>query len=827
MRSPFLNPGTSKQTVLNGLVIKKVLQQNGNLGKPLSGLGTAVTAYHTGQIPVNPGDPADKEGTICDPTNDKNVVKLLYGTTKNTVEYDPGTGLREVYGRMTYTGTYPSGNYILYYYYRSDAGAEVNYNLPSVTGGYDYWYVVRTNLKDVVEEFAINEVKELPIDMNWIPVYASDPATPFEGQVWLNSTTDLFKGYDGVSVNILGKQEVKKDNGTTIIRRILNFITGANTTLTVTEDIPNEKIDITIAVPDASTTVKGVVELATDGEAIAGVAVQGNDSRLVAGLPLPHDLAGGQHNADTITNLNLKLSDGDVISNKPLEINALTPKSPVVAGDIVMIEDSAGGLYTKAKALLSTILAYFKADTDVASAISLKHARSHVITSTSDHSSTATPNQMLKADANGLPVDASNTDAQVSGAVSASHARLHAYDSVLDHSGTLSPANITPGTASQVLQTVGGVATWQTLPTASTIEVAIKRVWDYTGNVFNHITQLFPWDSPNKLAGLEIIISGTPASPTSVHWCPNGEIFVTIENNATKTQGIRVYTHTGRLFQDGFGSVSAYPTGQPTTARWSKNGEFLAVNDVTGGVYPTLLWYQRSGYNLTKLADPATMPPVWYSCDWSPNGRVLIFGTGGGLRIYTRSGSSLVYAGSTGAFNTNCVRFSNNNEMLFIASTTSPYVYFYKYYTYYAVANPPTAGCFSCDWSPDDKNVAVVGLGGMFIYTRSGTTFTRQPMTWIGGFVPQWCVWSPNGRYVAVGGANAPYIAIWDFATASWLSAPSSPPSANVFSVEWSPNSEFLVMCLQNSPWLEIYQTTSDMPTAGTLVCNGVLREGT
>jgi hypothetical protein len=36
------------------------------------------------------------------------------------------------------------------------------------------------------------------------------------------------------------------------------------------------------AVPDASTTVKGIVELATDGETASGVAVQGSDSRLAA-----------------------------------------------------------------------------------------------------------------------------------------------------------------------------------------------------------------------------------------------------------------------------------------------------------------------------------------------------------------------------------------------------------------------------------------------------------------------------------------------------------------------------------------------------------------
>lgn len=37
---------------------------------------------------------------------------------------------------------------------------------------------------------------------------------------------------------------------------------------------------ITVDVDDATTTVKGIVELATDGEVAAGVAVQGNDSRL-------------------------------------------------------------------------------------------------------------------------------------------------------------------------------------------------------------------------------------------------------------------------------------------------------------------------------------------------------------------------------------------------------------------------------------------------------------------------------------------------------------------------------------------------------------------
>jgi hypothetical protein len=45
------------------------------------------------------------------------------------------------------------------------------------------------------------------------------------------------------------------------------------------------------------------------------------------------------------------------------------------------------------------------------------HARQHDITDTDDHTSTATPGQILQADANGLPVDATNTDAEVADAV--------------------------------------------------------------------------------------------------------------------------------------------------------------------------------------------------------------------------------------------------------------------------------------------------------------------------------------------------------------------------------------------------------------------------
>jgi len=70
------------------------------------------------------------------------------------------------------------------------------------------------------------------------------------------------------------------------------------------------------------------------------------------------------------------------------------------------------------------------------------HARSHSLVSSNDHTSAVAANKHFKADANGLPVEASNTDAEISGAVSASHAKQHAITSTLDHTSAATPAQI-------------------------------------------------------------------------------------------------------------------------------------------------------------------------------------------------------------------------------------------------------------------------------------------------------------------------------------------------------------------------------------------------
>lgn len=112
-------------------------------------------------------------------------------------------------------------------------------------------------------------------------------------------------------------------------------------------------------------------------------------------------------------------------------------------------------------------------------AISASHTRSHSITSSSDHTSGATTTYLLKADANGLPTTATNTDGEVSGAVT--HAGLTASThgvgvsgfedkgnkgavsgyAPLDASQLVPVANL--GTGATAAKYLRGDQTWQTI----------------------------------------------------------------------------------------------------------------------------------------------------------------------------------------------------------------------------------------------------------------------------------------------------------------------------------------------------------------------------
>lgn len=65
----------------------------------------------------------------------------------------------------------------------------------------------------------------------------------------------------------------------------------------------------TASVPDATTSAKGIVELAMDGEASAGVVVQGNDSRLAQATTTARGTVELATSAETTAGLAVQASD--------------------------------------------------------------------------------------------------------------------------------------------------------------------------------------------------------------------------------------------------------------------------------------------------------------------------------------------------------------------------------------------------------------------------------------------------------------------------------------------------------------------------------------
>ena len=98
-------------------------------------------------------------------------------------------------------------------------------------------------------------------------------------------------------------------------------------------------------------------------------------------------------------------------------------------------------------------------------AITASHARSHAITSTSDHTSAITPGKLIKAAATtGVPAEASNTDTEVAAAVTASHS--NANDPTADQKAALAGTDGTPSASDKYVTNSDSRMTDARTPTA-------------------------------------------------------------------------------------------------------------------------------------------------------------------------------------------------------------------------------------------------------------------------------------------------------------------------------------------------------------------------
>lgn len=190
------------------------------------------------------------------------------------------------------------------------------------------------------------------------------------------------------------------------------------------------------------------------------------------------------------------------------------------------------------------------------------HAKSHGIASSTDHTSAITSGKMIKADANGLPAEATNTDAEVAAACSANHPRLHDFSSPFDHSPPLANFDMNNKKFTNLAKPVndndsarlGDITREFFVPSAAPTTGLNRmdfRVDSIGGSGSSIMEFVVPWDFVSLVAIEVVYLSGYAGGAGKSIWLDsqygkNGEMYNNhVESNHASTFTISVLDYWG------------------------------------------------------------------------------------------------------------------------------------------------------------------------------------------------------------------------------------------------------------------------------------------
>jgi WD40 repeat protein len=374
---------------------------------------------------------------------------------------------------------------------------------------------------------------------------------------------------------------------------------------------------------------------------------------------------------------------------------------------------------------------------------------------------------------------------------------------------------------------------------ADEIQLVARPGTDYSGNT-NILIPQFPWEDPQLV---DIIDTDPTGTGYDAKWSPNGEFLAVAQNSSPY---INIYQKQG-LSLTKLANPGTIPAASAFCVAWSPNGEFLAV----GHGYSTrsLSIYQRSGSTFTKLTDGASWPTdTVYSLSWSPNGEYLACAHGNSpyLSVYRRSGTTftiLTAPASPPTATGRAVRFSPGGTRIWFLQSTTGLTDELRQYSYSSTAigtltnsfDGYAPGAFSdIAMHPDSYQMAVApgeGLGRVDIYTRSGSTWTLNQTlnAGSGATTANRCVYSLNGKYLAVGSSGNNYVYIYeiDGTTYTLMTTLPSIPTGPIYGLDFSQDNQMFAFGTTNSPYVATYQTNGEMPEIGLGKVIGYYKAGT
>ena len=384
------------------------------------------------------------------------------------------------------------------------------------------------------------------------------------------------------------------------------------------------------------------------------------------------------------------------------------------------------------------------------------------------------------------------------------------------------------------------IASGDTLNPGDTIELAIRRVGDYSGGS-NQAHALYPWtETPTRLTNPETLLA---SGGRGVSWSPNGEYLAISGFRTGSSDVIVVYQRVGNSFYSLSEPSSQPPVSSGLAVRdiaFSHSGEFLAAAHDTA-VYLTV--YQRDGSTFTPLVGISSLPVGANNVAWTPNDQYLAVRTSSApyLHLYERDGTNFTLLTEPASVPTatsndaNSISWSPAGDILTVSQSVSGNSllnYQQNNGTLTLLTAPASLADFTTgvDWSPGGKYLATVHSSSPYlaVYSWDGSTLNllATPASAPAGSQRS-VTWSPDGKYLAVGSASpSPKILFYSFdltsETLTLLSDPSTTPGGNVFDIAWSPDQQYIAMTSAGAgDPSHIYQTDTAMPTSGVVTIIG------